>query len=85
LVTATTDAPDRLPGESSTAASGVTAESRTGVSGDGPDAPTAPARMSGVMMTTPKAGLRTARPARRRAASRAARPPMCTQPSLYAG
>src|SRR3954453_22707637 len=85
LVTPTTNAPVRVPGEGSTAARGVTAESRTGARGDGADAPTAPARIRGVRIATPKAGLRTARPARRRAPSRAARPPMCTQPSLGCG
>src|SRR5262249_16245518 len=79
LATATTEAPVRVPDEDDdTDASGVTAESRMGV---GADARTAPAKISGERMTTPKAGLRTSRPARRRAASRAAPPLMCTQPS----
>jgi hypothetical protein len=37
LVTATTDAPVRPPAEDWTAASGVTAESRIGATGDGAD------------------------------------------------
>jgi hypothetical protein len=48
LATATTDAPERVPEEVSTAASGVTAASRTGVVGCA-DPPTALAKMTGVM------------------------------------
>ena len=58
LVTATTEAPERSPGEGATAASGVTAASRIGATADGADAPTAPARTRGVMTATPKAGVR---------------------------
>src|SRR6185437_13484886 len=73
LVTATTDAPSRLPGAEATAASGVTAASRTGVVDSG-DAPTAPAKTKGVMATMPNAGERMTCAARRRTASRAAPP-----------
>src|SRR5690349_13484206 len=83
LVTATTEAPVRVPDdEDDTAARGVTAESRIGVADD---APTAPANISGERMTTPNAGLRTSRPARCRAASRAAPPLTRTQPSSLCG
>ena len=81
LVTATTEAPDGSPGDGATAANGVTAESRTGADDGGADAPTAPAKTRGVMAAMPNAGVRMTRVARRRTASRAAPPPMCTQPS----
>ena len=113
LATATTVGPGLVLDEDSTAASGVTAELRTGEFGC-TDAPTALTKMIGAMTANPeatraRAGVRAprtrdgrrapptstartretapvavcaTRPARRRAALRAARPPMCTQPSL---
>ena len=69
LATATTDRPECSLDEDSTAASGMTAGSRVGALVDGADAPTAPASTRGVSTAaTPKAGMRTNRPARRRAA-----------------
>src|SRR5687767_12746041 len=80
FVAATTDAPSGLMGEGATAASGVTAESRTGDTVPG-DAATAPAKTIGVMAAMPSAGERMARAAQLRTASSAAPPPMCTRPS----
>jgi hypothetical protein len=67
-------------GDGATAASGVTAESRTGAIVGGEPA-TAPAKTIGVMAAMPNAGVRITRVAPRRTASMAAPPPMCTQPS----
>ena len=80
LVAATTEAPSGLMGEGATAASGVTAESRTGDAVAG-EAATAPAKTIGVMAAMPITGERIARATRLRTASSAAPPPMCTRPS----
>src|SRR5690606_40573292 len=83
---ATTVGPDRSTGSGLTAASGVTAVSDSCGNWSGPEPPTAPAKTSGVITASPKAGRFkagrfTARLNRRRAAATAARPRMRTQPS----
>ena len=82
LVTATTEAPEGSMGDGATAASGVTAESRTGDADRRAVAPTAPTKTIGVMAAMPNAGERITRVAWLRTASSAAPPPMCTQTVL---